>query len=95
MLTNSSANVLSVTTTFSSNLSSLTNLKTGLGLIGYESYLTTTFSFNTTVGNVDVTSLSVIVQPKDNTYLVNIKLRYIVTEMTAPNMDLLMACTFI
>lgn len=61
----------------------LTNpAKWGLGIVGYKSYLTTSFSFNVTVNSWNDTSLTLTVRPEDSTYMISLRMMYIVSNFT-------------
>jgi hypothetical protein len=96
VLTPSTTNASAFSVPFTSLLNSNSSLYWGLGLVGYDSYLTTSFSYNITVGLLNKTMISVTVQPQDSTYLVSMRLVYIVTALTptaAPHIELINGCT--
>lgn len=79
-MTNSLSAITSFTVTFSSQLPSNETYTWGLGLIGYESYLTGYFCFNITA-NVLSTSLGLSIKLCETTYISMLKFRYIATSL--------------
>lgn len=57
----------------------------GLGLVGYETYLTEIFCFNTTVPAVTDTDITLSTIQCGNTYLIFLKYSYIVSNDTTLN----------
>lgn len=95
-LTPYTTNASTFIVTFTTLINTTSTIYWGLGLVGYDNYLTSTFSYNVTVSLLNTTSMSVIAQPQDGTYMLSLKLSYIVTALSptvSPRMAVLSGCT--
>jgi hypothetical protein len=95
-LTAPNSNITTISVPFKSFINTTSQLFWGLGLVGYDNYLTATFSFNTTVTIFNTTGITVTVKPEDSTYMISLRLMYIVTSLVPsalPRIELLHGCT--
>jgi hypothetical protein len=82
----------------------VTQLRYGISLISYESWMTDTFSFNISMVNCTYTGAKIRFQVLDNTFFTKVKVHYIVIWALSPNigtgasalynMEIIYGCTF-